>query len=298
MQTILLITLSLLPIAILLFYFEKQDRGRKEPLKVKWLVFRWGIYAALIAGVIELNIDPFMSRLSGHPWLYIFLESFIATALIEESMKLWVVMRKVYRDRYFDEVMDGISYAIIASLGFAALENILYVTGSGIVVGVVRALLSVPAHALFSGVMGYYIGVAHFAKTPWDSRRLLWVGFGWAFLYHGLFDFFLFAGSFWIFMVIPLLAIMGMHLKNLIGRAHFSDHISKKNPHPLTLKKIIRTTFAVLLVIFAVLSIIGAAVLNQDPAMDYTNKDVLYVGIFALLLFFLAFKLLFKKPLD
>ncbi len=59
MQTVLLIILSILPAALLLWYFERQDKGHKEPHKLKWKIFRWGILATVFAIFIEIFVEEF-----------------------------------------------------------------------------------------------------------------------------------------------------------------------------------------------------------------------------------------------
>ena len=67
----------------------------------------------------------------------------------------------------FDELMDGIVYGAVASLGFATLENIMYCIDGGLSVVAIRALTAVPAHASFGAIMGYY-----FRKVISMARRL------------------------------------------------------------------------------------------------------------------------------
>ena len=87
----------------------------------------------------------------------------------------------------FNEKFDGIVYAVFIALGFAAIENIMYVFRGGYNVGYVRALTAVPAHALFGTVMGYYFGHARF----YPKRRTynLFLAFLMPFIWHGLYDF-------------------------------------------------------------------------------------------------------------
>ncbi len=209
-------------------------------------------------------------------------------------MKLWVVKTRVFKNKHFDEVMDGITYTIIASMGFATFENIFYVVGGGFGIAIVRALISVPAHALFSGIMGYYIGKAKFA-TPGKSRNLIWKGFGLAILYHGLFNFFLFTQSALFLLVLPLMVIMGLHLKSKIKQAQFSDHVIKEKPEGLTFKRIAKVIIATILILTGTGSVIGSILLNQDPTSGYTGKDIIYAGIFAAALLAISYFLLRKK---
>ena len=101
--------------------------------------------------------------------------AFIVAALTEEGMKFLAFYFFFWKNRNFNERFDGIVYAVYISLGFAGIENILYVFTGGYSVGVIRALTAVPAHALFGIVMGYYFGMAKF--NPGRTYNLPGSGF-------------------------------------------------------------------------------------------------------------------------
>ena len=86
--------------------------------------------------------------------------------LVEEYLKLTVVRLTAYRAPAFDEVMDGVVYTVVAGMGFACLENVLYVMGGSLATALVRAFTAVPLHAVASGLMGYSLGRARFAASP------------------------------------------------------------------------------------------------------------------------------------
>jgi len=297
----LLILISILPALFLLWFFEKQDKGEKEPRKLKNKVFFWGVFSTIIAAAIELNLGWLIP--SGiNFWVYTLIIAFIGTALVEEGLKFWIVKRVAWPHKKFNEVMDGITYAIIAGLGFAVLENLLFVIPGGVQIGILRAVLAVPAHALFSGIMGYYIGRAKFEKTPWDARNALWKGFGLAVLYHGLYDFFLLSESWLWICIVPLMVFMIVQLKYLINKARYEDKVQKRQPTVLNFIRGLRIVSATIFVIVGVLHFAGTIMLvkNGSPAAwtwQYTSIDILYSGIIALILFFVAFLLIRKKKI-
>ena len=92
--------------------------------------------------------------------LRLVLENFLAVALVEEACKRWVVLKFAWNHPAFDYRFDAVVYCVFAALGFAALENILYVAQFGFAVAVSRALLSVPGHCFFAVYMGIYLGQA------------------------------------------------------------------------------------------------------------------------------------------
>ena len=121
-----------------------------------------------------------------------FAASFAIVAVVEEGLKFVVVWAKPYRSSHFNEVMDGIVYATAASLGFATVENLLYVLGpgGGLGVGIVRALVSVPGHVSDSGIMGFYLGLAKPFRNQSEGqeRHLMAKGLLIAIALHGSYD--------------------------------------------------------------------------------------------------------------
>jgi protease PrsW len=297
MQTILLLIISIIPAVALLWYFNKQDKGQKEPKKLKWKIFAWGIMAAVFAVIIELNIEDFFRYLGINPiktfWLYIFLTAFVTAAFVEEAIKLWVVKTHAYNNKNFNEVMDGITYTIIASMGFATFENIFYVLDGGLGIGILRAVISVPAHALFSGVMGYYIGKSRFVQK--GATKLILIGFAYGVFYHGMFDFLLFTETALMFLVLPLLVVMGLHLRSKIKLAHFHDKLTVTEPKKLSVWRIIKVVIATILILFGTAGVIGTVALTQDPTSGYTGQDIIYSGIIGAILLAISYFLIRKK---
>lgn len=164
METILILSAALLPAILLWIYIWKQDA---QPEPTNWLVkaVLYGIGIGIPVALLEMVIESVF--FSGDPTTLFgtTLKAFFVAALPEESFKLlalWLVLRK---NPYFDEHFDGIVYAVCVGLGFAALENVLYVVGAEdnwISVAVTRALLAVPGHYAFAVLMGYYYSVYHF----------------------------------------------------------------------------------------------------------------------------------------
>lgn len=224
------IGVATLPVFALLAYFRYRDKGEKEPRKLRRKIFWWGIAvtfaAAAIEGFVELNVYDFFN---GHPpLLYHALMPFLLIALTEESLKLWVVKKFAFNHKKFNELLDGITYCIIASMGFAILENIIYTLQYGWQTGVMRAFTAVPAHALFSGIMGHYIGRAKFTKDPAQVKKLMRQGLLAGVFFHGLYDFLLMSGIVALaLLVFPLLAYMWTILNHSIRQAngHKADPI-------------------------------------------------------------------------
>ncbi len=220
--TILTILVATLPVAALLWYFWHRDKGEKEPMKLMQKVFLWGILVIVPVVIVEIFLGEVAYMLGiEFNMVYLALMPFLVVALPEELGKLWVVKRKAYDHNKFNEIMDGITYCILASMGFAVFENIMYTFQYGIETGILRAFTAVPAHALFSGIMGYYIGHAKFTKGKKKIKNLFWKGLAAGVFFHGLYDFLLMSGiPLLILLVIPLLIYMWWILNRAIKQAN------------------------------------------------------------------------------
>ena len=143
----------------------------------------------LLTFIIGGLLTKFLPTLESNSILDMFIKAFFVVALVEEFSKYLIVRFAAQRNKEFNEPYDGIVYAVAVSMGFAALENVLYVYSYGFETGLFRAFTAVPAHATFAILMGYYMGKAKFS----ENRFLLnMIGLGVATLFHGAYDFFLF----------------------------------------------------------------------------------------------------------
>lgn len=195
MQLPLILLAALAPIAILAYYIYRRDKFQKEPVKELLKAFGMGILSVPVSLLIStpLEFAGFYS-METQTLLDAVKVSFLGAAIPEEIAKflmLWLFVRK---SRCFDENVDGIVYASVVSLGFAAVENILYLVTnyeSWISVGITRALFSVPGHFFFGVLMGYYYSLFRF--YPAAGRKVKWLVLGAPILAHGLFDTVLFS---------------------------------------------------------------------------------------------------------
>jgi RsiW-degrading membrane proteinase PrsW (M82 family)/GNAT superfamily N-acetyltransferase len=185
------IALAIAPgLAISLFIFYR-DAYNREPRLNMIMSFFWGMIMVVPAYFIENYFIFFTSStVTGFA-----LQAFLVVALTEELCKFAALRIYSYRQRSFDEPLDGIVYGVMVAMGFATLENIFYVLsyakiGQGYQVALLRMFLSVPAHATFGVLMGYFAGRARF--NPARRNRLFALGLFWAVFFHGTFDVLLF----------------------------------------------------------------------------------------------------------
>lgn len=154
-----LLIAAILPIIGLGFFIYTKDVN-KEPSSLLAKIFILGFFSAIPVIIIELILDSFFSTNDVTSFLLLFINTFISVALIEEGFK-WLITKKFgYNNKEFDEIYDVIVYAVFASLGFACIENILYVISTGFGTAVIRAIFSVPGHACDAIIMGYFLARA------------------------------------------------------------------------------------------------------------------------------------------
>ncbi len=176
---------AIVPSLLLIWYFWAGD-VQPEPGRVLWATFGLGVLSVIPVLMVELPVARLLAHVHD-PYLRGALDAFFGASAPEEGFKLLVLLAYCDRHPEFDEPMDGIVYGAVASLGFATLENILYVGQGGMGLAAMRALTAVPSHAFGGAILGYYVGQAKF--TPRHRRRLILTGYLLAFTLHGLYDF-------------------------------------------------------------------------------------------------------------
>jgi RsiW-degrading membrane proteinase PrsW (M82 family) len=120
--------------------------------------------------------------------------AFVVAGFTEEGMKFLAFYFFFWNNRNFNEKFDGIVYSVFIALGFAGIENLLYVFTGGYGVGLIRAVTAVPAHTFFGIMMGYYFSLARFSNSY--ITGFLMLAFIMPFVFHGLYDFLLMGNSY------------------------------------------------------------------------------------------------------
>jgi RsiW-degrading membrane proteinase PrsW (M82 family) len=184
------------PALIAMFLFDYLDRKRPEPRSLRWKV----AMAGALSVIPVLLADAFIIRAAapytypGYTYNGALFQSFGVAAAVEELFKISAIYWIVWQRSEFDERMDGIVYGARAGLGFALLENVAYLVtqpdlDAVVKTGILRALLAVPGHALWSAIIGYSA-----ARMRFDRKGLgFFGGYLIAVAAHGLYDYAIFA---------------------------------------------------------------------------------------------------------
>jgi len=210
-----------------LLRFLKMDK-LPEPIKTIFKVFFWGMLVTLPVFAAEYGSAYAITK-SGLPsfWATI-IYWFLVIALIEEVFKYLVVKSKALKIPSFDEPTDAMIYMIVAALGFAALENILYLLPPAEKIFSLNELLARTAvisffrfigatflHALCSGLVGYFLAISLRKKN--SGPILVFTGILLATLLHGLYNYSIMEIALPLKYIIPTIILLGLNLFIIIG---------------------------------------------------------------------------------
>lgn len=201
-----LLLVAVVPAIFLMVQVYRLDSIEKEPAPLLLRLVLFGALSGVAAGILENLLSIALSYVVPEGSMaYLVVENFLVVALVEELCKRWPVMKFAWNHPAFDYRFDAVVYCVFSALGFAALENILYVAQFGLSVAISRALLSVPGHFFFAVYMGIYLGQAKMveraAQRSWvelpddESGRYLRASVVVPVLLHGFWDFSLSVGG-------------------------------------------------------------------------------------------------------
>lgn len=189
MNFLSLLGLALAPIAAIGLYIYLKDKHEREPLALLLISFLYGGLSTIMTLLISWPVNALILT-ERDSVVSQFINAIFKVALVEEFSKFLFVRFILYNNKNFNEPFDGIVYAVTVSLGFAGVENVLYVFQYGFETGIIRMFTAVPAHATFGVLMGYFLGKAKF--THRQGLYYSVVALLAATLFHGSYDYFLF----------------------------------------------------------------------------------------------------------
>ena len=234
MESPILVILAIIPAIVIIAYIFHKDKIEKEPISLLVSLFFLGCATIIPAGELESGISKAIgSSMSSSSSAYCFIMCFLVIAPAEEGCKFLVLRLRTWKNRNFNYTFDAIVYAVVTSLGFATLENIMYVlnvnaeftVNDAFKTAFMRALLSVPGHAIDAVFMGRFYGKAKYCQCSGDNQgktKNLALALIVPILTHGFYDFCLFLNTnahiegmitvFFIFeVIITVVAFMQIH---------------------------------------------------------------------------------------
>ena len=222
---------ALAPVILLLLFIYHKDKRSPEPIGQLFKAFGMGLLSIPIALLLTVPLEPVVAWSSY--WGEInhqIADAFFSAALPEESAKLLVLWLFLRKNKYFDEHMDGIVYAVFVSMGFAAIENILYLSSdyeSFISIGISRALFSVPGHFCFAILMGYYYSLVNFSKHPLLKDKIMVLAA--PVLVHGIYDAILFVSSVstWLSGILTIVFLIFCVQMWRYAKRRIDDHLKR-----------------------------------------------------------------------
>ena len=185
--------LGILPAVLLILFIWRKDKIEKEPPGLLVKLFLFGALTTVSAFILEIIGElVFGLFFPQESTIYCFLFYFIAVAGAEEAGKHLVLRLCTWKHPAFDYTFDAVVYAVVTSLGFATLENLLYLLEGSFSVALMRAVLSVPGHAIFALFMGLHYGLAKRCEIAGDGagcRKHMILSMAVPVLLHGFYDF-------------------------------------------------------------------------------------------------------------
>ena len=214
---IIYIIFGVLPSLTWLSYYLRKDL-HPEPKRMILQEFLWGALITIPVFFVQIGLKSLLDQTNIDPLVYNLIYWFLIIALSEEFFKYLVIRIKVVNSPHLDEPLDIMLYMVVAALGFAALENVLYlfspidqmsfsqVIGRTVVIDLIRFIGATFLHTLCSAVVGYALTIS-FCEVR--TRKIsLAAGILMAMLLHGLYNFSIITLSGHIRFAIPVLIIL------------------------------------------------------------------------------------------
>ena len=231
MLNLLLIIVSILPVVLIGWYIYSKDND-KEPKELLKKLFIYGVLSTVIAIILEnvvkiiIGVSNPGSELSG---ISLFIYVLLGISLIEELSKWFFVYKIGYNHDEFDEYYDIIVYGAFVALGFACLENVMYVISGGLQTGILRMFTAVPLHASCGVFQGYFLSQAKRLEINKDSdyKKFLYLSIIIPILLHSIYDYVAFSSDSLFTLIIFGLIVIGVYVFTILNIRKNSKHNKK-----------------------------------------------------------------------
>lgn len=221
-KIVLCIAFGILPSLIWLFYYVRKDM-HPEPKRMILKVFFWGMVITIPTYFLQVALSHILDQVQVLPFFNTYpttlasIKWILVIALTEELLKYIVVKMNVVSSWAFDEPLDIMLYMVVAALGFAAVENVLYlfspvntsaILQTTIILSLIRFVGATFLHTLTSGLFGYFLALDSLRTKK--RLRLVLLGLGLATLLHGLYNFSIMNLQSPFNLVVPVTILIGL----------------------------------------------------------------------------------------
>lgn len=238
MSWIIIILCTVIPVGLIMWAIYSMNEGKRQPYWMLGLLFIGGLLSFFLVRFTSNLLDGRVYELSSaspflrNDWEF-FLIAFGMIAVVEELSKFIMLNFFSFQSKKFEHPYDGIVYGVFVSLGFAFLENIMYLYNQGLSIALSRAIFTIPAHASFGIVMGYYLGLAKGCKTKGldtDCLKYRYIAFFVPLVLHGIYDYicnFNINGAYYVLIIytifLYILAIIKMNKMNALDISYYDS---------------------------------------------------------------------------
>lgn len=222
----LILSAAIAPGIALLSYFYMRNEMSTEPRRTLVHAF---IYGAIVT--FPILFVQFVLEEEG-AFSSVFVSNVLFTSLIEEFFKWLIIFMLILRHIEFDDPYDGILYGAAVSLGFATVENVIYIVSFGLETAFMRAFLPVSSHALFGVVMGYYFGQGKFSTENRQREYIALALFAPVGL-HLMYNSIMMLEEYFLYAILPFMFFLWWFAlrKVKLAHEHLVEHLAKNKPY-------------------------------------------------------------------
>ena len=208
---------GVLPSLVWLSYYLRED-VHPEPKRMIIKIFLWGALMTIPVFFVQIGFTNLLDRANINSAARDLIYWFLIIAFSEEFFKYLVIRLKVINSPHLDEPLDIMLYMVVAALGFAAVENVLYLFAPAgpmslsqlidrtLIVDFMRFIGATFLHTLCSAVVGYSLAIS-FCNVKYKKITVI-AGISVAILLHGLYDFSIMTSNEYTRLAVPVIIIL------------------------------------------------------------------------------------------
>lgn len=219
----IILSAAIAPGLALLSFFYLRNQMDTEPRRALLHAFIYGAIITFPVLFIQFILEE--EQTFRNP----FFINVIFTSSLEEMVKWLVIFAVILRHVEFDDPYDGVLFGVAVSLGFATVENVIYLLSFGLDQAFMRAMLPVSSHALFGVVMGYYYGKGKFSSDE-IQKKFIFLAFFAPLGLHIMYNSILMLEGSFIYAMLPFMLFLWWFAlrKVKLAHEHLVEHLSKK----------------------------------------------------------------------